>query len=361
MFNRKEDWEAANRDKLKVPNPSVVNNDNDYIRVPDPFENLNLNIDNSNVANLINLKKHINDDNHRFTFFISVPMHGRDDEKIRKDISDAEKYYSGLMDNIGMKYEFKSNFNSTYDKNELTKLYGSKYSKKEDLNRAVRITRLGEAITKMAACDAVIFIKVWDFDDWIETKGCYLEFKVTREYNLNIFHFYTNEPNKKVNNIKSEHRSFFKGAFVDKVGNIGMINDGTYNKLWVIYNISGNTYQLFPMRNLGSHRMNPTDTTEGGYTGTEMYTYIHNTVLPNLKKSGLNITACDLVSASVYKDIVSKTGITSASIAGGEGFWLADPYPGGSNNFYYVYSGGSIYDNSASGSLGVRPLITVVK
>ena len=146
---------------------------------------------------------------------------------------------------------------------------------------------------------------------------------------------------------------------VDKVGTIGTITDGVYNKQWVIYSISDNTYQLFPLKNLTDHVMNPTDTNTGGYEGSEMYTYIHNTILPNLKRSGLNITACDLVSQSVYYDIRSKTGKTSATIAGGERFWLTDPYS--SNNFYSVNSDGSIYSYNANSSYGVRPLITIVK
>lgn len=177
MFNRREDWEAANRDKLEILHPEM----------PRSF----VNNDSINKVKLIQLKirlKHlINDDNHRCTFFISVPMNGRDDEKINKDISDAEKYYSGLMDNIGMKYEFKNNLNSTYDENDLAKLYGSIYSRKEDLDKVVRIARLGEAITKMAGCDAVIFI-----DKWEKAEGCYIEYKVAVKYNLNIFQFYTN-------------------------------------------------------------------------------------------------------------------------------------------------------------------------
>ena len=75
------------------------------------------------------------------------------------------------------------------------------------------------------------------------------------------------------------------------------------------------------MKNLTTHRMN---TTDGGYEDSEMYGYVHNTVLPNLRKSGLNITACDLVSQSVYNDICSKSYMTSKEIAGGEIFWLND-------------------------------------
>ena len=145
----------------------------------------------------------------------------------------------------------------------------------------------------------------------------------------------------------------------DKVGDVGTITDGVYNKQWVIYAIYGNVYRLFPMKNLTNHVMNSTATNDGGYTTSEMYTYIHNTVLPNLRNSGLNIADCDLVSVATYNDICSKTGKTSATIAGGEGFWLADPTS--FSNFYGVYSNGSISAYGASDSHGVRPLITVVK
>ena len=170
---------------------------------------------------------------------------------------------------------------------------------------------------------------------------------------------YNSGYNKGKTDGKNEHDPMF-GAD-DKVGTIGTINDGTYNVDWVIYTISGNTYQLFPMQNLTTHVMNSSDTNYGGYTESIMYGFIHNTVLPNLRKSGLNIVACDLVSKSVYNDICSKTGKTSATIAYGGYFWLTDPYS--SNSFYLVTNNGSIiYDSyGASDSCGVRPLITVVK
>ena len=157
-------------------------------------------------------------------------------------------------------------------------------------------------------------------------------------------------------NIKTEYSSIFS---TDRVGNIGILNDGTYNVPWVIYTISDKYYQLFPLRNLTYHRMNPTDTNTSGYEGSEMYVFIHSIILPNLRKSGLNITDCDLVSESVYNDICSKTGKISAAIAGGEGFWLTDPHS--SNYFCIVDIDGGIFQESAGYSLGVRPLITVVK
>ena len=142
-----------------------------------------------------------------------------------------------------------------------------------------------------------------------------------------------------------------------KVGDCGIITDGVYNVRWVIYTISGNTYQLFPMENLTCHVMH-SDYRTGEYTKSEMYPFIHNTVLPNLRRSGLNITACDLVSKSVYDDICSKTGIASRIISGGEYFWLTDYNESWT---YTVYYDGKINDYELTLSRGVRPLITVVK
>ena len=159
----------------------------------------------------------------------------------------------------------------------------------------------------------------------------------------------------------------------DKVGTIGTINDGTYNKQWVIYTITGNTYQLFPMQNLTKRVMDPTNTNAGGYTGSSMYSFVHNTVLPNLRKSGLNIIACDLVSREIYLDILRKTGMTGKDIAGKEIFWSEDPYTYDYESFFCIELIGPIeiyqlnkgynanYTDSAGDSLGVRPLITVVK
>ena len=114
------------------------------------------------------------------------------------------------------------------------------------------------------------------------------------------------------------------------------------------------------MWNLTYHVMNSTYTNAGGYEASEMYTYVHNTVLPNLKKSGLNITACDLVSSTVYSDILSKTGMDNSSIIGNERFWLMDTYDY-ENSFFYMGLSGVNHGYNASVSLGVRPSITVVR
>ena len=144
-----------------------------------------------------------------------------------------------------------------------------------------------------------------------------------------------------------------------------MLTGGTYNVKWVIYTISGNIYQLFPLRNLTGHVMNSTDINGnsynyGGYTKSEMYGFIHNTVLPNLKRSGLNITACDLVSKSVYGDICSKIGMTSYDLVGHDNFWLTD-IPDNNYNFCYVDYGGNTSWSRPDLGYGVRPLITVVR
>ena len=100
------------------------------------------------------------------------------------------------------------------------------------------------------------------------------------------------------------------------------------------------------------------------YENSRIYRAIHNTILPILRRSGLNITACDLVSASVYNDILAKTGKTSRDIAGGESFWLSENFSG---DGYCVYEDGRInYDYGAvqyskGRYRGARPLITVVR
>ena len=72
--------------------------------------------------------------------------------------------------------------------------------------------------------------------------------------------YYTKaETDSKITNVKTEYSSIF--GPIDKVGNVGTINDGAYNVRWIIYTISGNTYQLFSMRSLTNHRMNSTDIT----------------------------------------------------------------------------------------------------
>ena len=104
------------------------------------------------------------------------------------------------------------------------------------------------------------------------------------------------------------------------------------------------------------------------YTKSEMYGFVHNTVLPNIRRSGLNITAGDLISASVYNDIVWKTGIISKKIIEDDGpFWLTDQ--GGNAHYFAAVTAGDIkygygvnpigYESGAS--YGVRPLITVVR
>ena len=105
------------------------------------------------------------------------------------------------------------------------------------------------------------------------------------------------------------------------------------------------------------------------YTKSEMYGFVHNTVLPNIRRSGLNITACDLISASVYNDIVWKTGIVSKKFIEDDGcFWLTDQGGGNSHYFAAVVAGDTRYGYGVnpigyeSGDIrGVRPLITVVR
>ena len=234
----------------------------------------------------------------------------------------------------------------------------SNYRTKTDVPFSFGIDTSGNYGYKKAGADTVIPFKSQSDIDNAYNKGI-TDGRVGYYTKSQYDSHYTEGYNAGKKDVTSKYSSVF-GASTDRVGNIGTINDGVYNIPWIIYNISCNTYQLFPIHNLADHRMNPTDTNAGGYTASEMYTYVHNTVLPNLKKSGLNIVDCDLVSQSVYNDICSKTGKSSATIAGGERFWLTDPYS--SYYFYYVHSDGGVYNNhDARDSSGVRPLITVVK
>ena len=79
-----------------------------------------------------------------------------------------------------------------------------------------------------------------------------------------------------------------------KLGNYVTIKDGTYNKKWAIAGFdihlsvgdtALNTHHiaLFPKNNLLSARMNETNTTAGGYAGSEMHTVTIPAVVENLQ------------------------------------------------------------------------------
>lgn len=102
--------------------------------------------------------------------FISVPMSGRDDEEVKRDISYIQEkiideHWFGDED-----IEFVDNL-LTPTEIELFDL----------LEKPVieNLLYLGTAITKMASCNAVVFAPGWD-----KARGCKIEFEVAREYDL---------------------------------------------------------------------------------------------------------------------------------------------------------------------------------
>lgn len=94
----------------------------------------------------------------------------------------------------------------------------------------------------------------------------------------------------------SEHK-VSEGLFTDLyLGDYVTIQDGTYNKEWEIagfdmYLNKGDTaftkhhLVMFPRANLLSAQMNATNTTEGGYVGSDMYKTTIPAVVANLDKA----------------------------------------------------------------------------
>ena len=99
-----------------------------------------------------------------------------------------------------------------------------------------------------------------------------------------------------IGSFLSEHK-VAEGLFTDLyVGDSFTIQDGTYNKEWEIagfdtYLHKGDTeltkhhLALIPKVNLLEARMNPTDTTTGGYKGSEMFKTTLPAVVANLEKA----------------------------------------------------------------------------
>jgi hypothetical protein len=188
-----------------------------------------------------------------------------------------------------------------------------------------------------------------------------------------------------------------------KLGGKIQINDGTYNKEWIIVGFntqSSATSQphisLIPTDSLGNYPMNSSNTNRGGYAGSEAfaicntmannlanvlgnYLLTRNELLGNSGNSPYTTTSksvrvnllneIQVFGSRSYSDSredgydttqlpgfrlnkVSKT-ISSYSI-----WWLRSAYSGFSNDFCYV-DGGSPYYGDARASVAFRPLITI--
>lgn len=99
--------------------------------------------------------------------FLSLPMSGRTDKEIRDQIDEMEHIIieSGVFE--GEKIEFIHNLDNNIDPSGCLDL------KHEPL------LYLGEAIRKMAFCDAIALGK-----GWADAHGCLIEYNVARLYGL---------------------------------------------------------------------------------------------------------------------------------------------------------------------------------
>ena len=125
------------------------------------------------------------------------------------------------------------------------------------------------------------------------------------------------------------------GKFTDiYVGDRITIQDGTYNKVWVVagldteYNrgysaLSTHHISLIPETYLFNGRMNSTNTTEGGYINSEMHTVTLPTIVTNLKKA---------LGTHLLERSVLLTNSISNNISSGAG----SGYTGSSNNYTYT-------------------------
>jgi hypothetical protein len=105
--------------------------------------------------------------------FLSLPMSGRTDEEIRNLIDEMEHIIieSGVFK--GQEIEFVHNLDNDIDPSGCLDL------KHEPL------LYLGEAIRKLAFCDAMALGKGWN-----NARGCYIESDVARHYGLLVFRCY---------------------------------------------------------------------------------------------------------------------------------------------------------------------------
>lgn len=113
--------------------------------------------------------------------FISLPMSGREDEEIRKDIADAKEQY--LMESGLSKSDvyFYNNLDGgkialRFEK-DLAEEHGANWiAPPED---KMSLWYLGIALNNLAYCDEAIF-----YGDWQEARGCCLEYDACVRYDI---------------------------------------------------------------------------------------------------------------------------------------------------------------------------------
>ena len=159
-----------------------------------------------------------------------------------------------------------------------------------------------------------------------------------------------------INSFLAKHE-VSAGKFTDiYVGDNVTIQDGTYNKVWVVagldteYNrgdiaLATHHISLIPQDYLITARMNATNTTKGGYAGSEMHTTTLPTIVTNLQKA--------LGSHLLKRRVILTNSISTAADSGAGAGWV-----GSSNDWAWtdayatLMSEVQVYGSSIFGSSG---------
>lgn len=113
--------------------------------------------------------------------FISIPIHGRTDKDVFIEIEQIKKIFMDyiLDTNPGEAVDFIDNLDNDIDPSRCVDLVNE------------RLLYLGEAIRKMAFCDAVIFAP-----EWYKAKGCKIECAIASSYGLTYYNLHTDYETK---------------------------------------------------------------------------------------------------------------------------------------------------------------------
>ena len=108
--------------------------------------------------------------------FLSLPMAGQTEKEIRDDIEEMKNVImeSGVFDGISI--EFVHNLDNDVDPSGCSDLVNEP------------LLYLGEAIRKMAFCDAIALSRGYN-----HARGCIVEYEVARQYGLKVYRAYTVE------------------------------------------------------------------------------------------------------------------------------------------------------------------------
>ena len=113
--------------------------------------------------------------------FISIPMSGRSDKDVSAEIEQIKKIFMTYISdtNPGETIEFVDNLDNDVDPSRCVDLVTEP------------LLYLGEAIRKMAFCDAVIFSPGHH-----KARGCKIEHEIALRYGLDYYHLYTDYETK---------------------------------------------------------------------------------------------------------------------------------------------------------------------